>query len=135
MTCQASAPEFTGSVLSMFFQMNGCEAAVSQFGAQERDHPFSGPAMRYVSRPATGGRGGKARVSRQPRRQHQRTVDGQVIGWINPKARGSYTANTNGRVSAINGITGHSMLDVQNHIIRIVQPDHVILVIPVSTLP
>jgi hypothetical protein len=63
------------------------------------------------------------------------TVDGQVVGWINQTDRGSYTANTNGRLSAIDGVTGHSMLDVQNHITRIVQAGNVTLVIPVSTLP
>lgn len=63
------------------------------------------------------------------------TVDGQVIGWINRTDRGSYTANTNGRASAIDGVTGNSLLDVQNHITRIVQAGNVTLVIPVSMLP
>jgi hypothetical protein len=63
------------------------------------------------------------------------TVDGQVIGWINQTDRGSYTASTNGRASAIDGVTGKSMLDVQNHITRIVQAGNVTLVIPVSMLP
>jgi len=62
------------------------------------------------------------------------TVDGQVIGWINQTDRG-YTASTNGRASAIDGVTGKSMLDVQNHITRIVQAGNVTLVIPVSMLP
>jgi hypothetical protein len=62
------------------------------------------------------------------------TVDGQVVGWINSTDRGSYTANTN-RAPAIDGVTGNSILDAQNHITRIVQAGNVTLVIPVSMLP
>ena len=63
------------------------------------------------------------------------TVDGYFIGWVYLTDQGTYATNTNGRLAAIDGVTGHFMLDVQNHIARIVQTGNVSLVIPVSMDP
>jgi hypothetical protein len=60
------------------------------------------------------------------------TVDGYVIGWINRTGQGIYAVNTNGRLAAIDGVTGPTLLDVQNHVGRIIQAGNVTLVLPVS---
>jgi hypothetical protein len=63
------------------------------------------------------------------------TVDGIVVGWIDLTGPNAYAANTQGTLSAIDGVTGPTIQDVQNGIARIVQAGNVSLVLSVTMEP